>query len=190
MSESSEPTMKISTAGETWSVVVLYEDKATRERAMTTCDHLVKQFWAEVEFDFHWWRTDFLVDPRLAQSAGFDARDANVIIFSSLPETELSPVVLHWFDQWGEQRADRDGLFLDLTYAAVPATPLISRKQSRLRDIASRARLDYVTRFPPQLGGTLPNSWQNAEARAAQVTSVLDEILHRVPPPSHFGLNE
>ena len=190
VNDSITSTLRKSATGETWSVVVLYEDKSTRERAMVTCDRLVRNFWTEVEFDFHWWRTDFLLDPLLAQTATLDAREADVIIFSSAGEAELSAAVLHWFDQWAEQRGNREGMLLDLTHGAVPVTLRSERKQNRLRELARRARLDYVPGIPAQLRGRLPDSWQTAEARAVQVTSVLDEILNRIPPPSHFGLNE
>ena len=189
MNESIASTLKHSAAGETWSVVVLYEDKSTRDRAMATCDHLVQQFWTEVEFDFHWWRMDFLADPGMAQTAALDAREADIIIFSS-SVAEFSPGILQWFDQWAEQRGGREGMLLDLTHNSATPTPIIARKQFCLRQIANHAGLDYLTRIPSQIGSTLPNSWQNAEARAGQVTAVLDEILNKLPPPPHFGLNE
>ena len=182
-------TIKNEATGETWSVVVLYEDKPTRDRAMATCDHLVRQFWTEVEFDFHWWRMDFLADPGMAQTAALDAREADIIIFSSA-EAEFSPVILRWFDQWPEQRGGREGILLDLTHAPPTSMQIIARKQIFLRQVANHAGLDYLTRLPLQIESTLPNSWQNAEARAGQVTTVLDEILNKLPPPPHFGLNE
>lgn len=190
MNGSIKSTLKISAAEETWSVVVLYEDKATRDRALAVCDHLVKQFWAEVEFDFHWWRTSFLTDPPLAQTAAQDALEADVIIFSSVPEGEFPPEILQWFEQWADQRGDREGMLLGLTHASALTPSPDTHKQLRLRDLANRARLDYLTQIPPQFGSALPNSWQNAEARAGQVTSVLDEILTKLPPPPHYGIND
>lgn len=190
MNNSIASVLKGSASGETWSVVVLYEDLTTRERALATCDRLVQRFWAEVEFDFHWWRTDFLADQFLGAAAMRDARDADIFIFSPASDTELAPAVLKWFDQWAEKRCDREGLLLDLTHLVFPPTPRSERKQFHLREIARRARLDYVPGNFLELDGTLPNSWQTAGARATQVTAVLDEILNRLPPPPHFGLNE
>lgn len=175
---------------ETWSVLVLYEDTPTRDRAMAMCDRLVKNFWSDVQFDFHWWRTDFLVDPRMAQTAAADAREADIFIFSSSPETTLSPVFLQWFDGWNRERESREGMFLDLTDATAQSSLLVQQKQMRLREAAGRAHLEYFNRIPPPLNGLLVNSWQDVEARANQVTVVLDDILRRLPPPSHFGLNE
>lgn len=185
-----ESTLRSSAGDEAWSVVVLYEDKASRERALVTCDRLVKRFLKEVGFDFHWWRLDFLVDPGMARTAALDAREADIIIFSLVPEGELSPNVLQWVEQWADQRGDREGMLLGLPHAATPGAAPVTRKQFRLREIASRAGLDYVTHFPPQFSGVLPDSWQSAETRADQVTAVLDEILNRLPPPPRFGRND
>ena len=70
------------------------------------------------------------------------------------------------------------------------ASPIGQRKQARLREIAARASLEYFNRIPPPLSGALRDPWQNVEARATQVTSTLDDILHHLPPPTHYGLNE
>ena len=37
-----------------WSVVVVYEDAATRERAVTFCDQMGRRFWEKCEFDVSW----------------------------------------------------------------------------------------------------------------------------------------
>ena len=171
-------------------MVVLYEDKLTRDRAMALCDRLVQRFWAEVEFSFHWWRTDFLTDPRMAQSADADAADADIFIFSPSPTTTLSPILLRWFDGWSPRRQSREGMFLDLTQAAALQYPIVQQKQACLRELAGNAGLEYFNRLPPSFGAGAPNSLQDVETRASQLTTVLDDILTRIPPPPHFGLNE
>jgi hypothetical protein len=175
---------------ETWSVVVLYEDTPTRDRAMLLCNRLVKNFWSDVEFDFHWWRTDFLDDPRMARIAAADATATDIFIFSSSQESGLSPAFLKWFEDWSREREARDGLLLDLSDAPAQTSRIVQQKQARLRKIAELAHLDYCNRLPPRFSGAMLNSRQNVEARAHEVSSVLEDILHRLPPPSHYGLNE
>lgn len=119
--------LKTKVAEEKWSVVVLYEDKLTRDRAMSLCDRLVRNFWSEVEFDFRWWRTDFLNDARIAQTAAADATAADVFIFSSAPESDLSAAFLPWFDDWSARREPREGMFLDLADAEAQSRPLVQR---------------------------------------------------------------
>jgi len=190
VSKMSSTALKAKPGEETWSVLVLYEDKPTRDRAMRLCDRLVTNFWADVEFDFHWWRTDFLDDPRMAEVAATAATTADIYIFSSAPESSLSPMLLKWFESWSGERVLRDGMFLDLTDASAQAGRMVQQKQVRLREIAARAHLDYFNRIPPPFSGEIPNSRQTLEVRAHEVSSVLDDILHRLPPPTHYGLNE
>jgi hypothetical protein len=175
---------------ELWSVLVIYEDTATRARAMAMCDRLVKNFWTEVEFNFHWWRTDFLADPIMSRSAMADAAEADIVIFSSAPEATFSPMLLTWFREWVAQRPAREGMLLDLTDAAALTSLNVQHKQTLLRDLAGKAQLDYFCRIPPPLSGEVPNSWQDLRDRTHHVSSLLDDILTRLPPPTHHGLNE
>lgn len=186
--EQTQPKAEVS--AELWSVVVLYEDKPTRDRAMAFCDQLVRNFWSQVEFEFRWWRLDFLTDSDLAQAAAAEARAAAILVFSSRAEAELSPVVLRWFEDWLHLRESPEGMLVDLCAVEALNQPLALRKQARLRELARRAGLDYFNRLPPSLSGGLAASWQEVEARANEVSTVLDDILNRLPPPSHFGLNE
>ena len=69
--------------GDPFSAVVLYEDHATRDRAMDVCDRLVHRFWADVEFDFSWWRFDFLRDSTLAGDAVRVAARSELILLAA-----------------------------------------------------------------------------------------------------------
>lgn len=190
MKEFGQVQARTEVSGELWSVVILYEDKPTRDRAMALCDRLVTDFWSQVEFDFRWWRLDFLTDASLAQAAAADARAADILVFSSAVESELSPIVLRWFEDWLANRESAEGMLVDLSGMEVLHEPLVQQKQARLRELARRAGLDYFNRLPASLRGVPFASWQEVEARANEVSTVLDDILRRLPPPSHFGLNE
>ena len=53
-----------------WSVVVVYEDPAARERAVGFCDQLVSRFWARFEFDVSWWSFALLEEADGSQGSG------------------------------------------------------------------------------------------------------------------------
>jgi hypothetical protein len=108
---------------QTWSVVVVYENATTRERAMSVCDHLVRQFWTDIEFQFHWWRTDFLEVGDIATSAASDAAAADFVIVCAGAERELSPGVKAWFESWVGRRSGHEGALVHLPEAGpVPAS--------------------------------------------------------------------
>lgn len=164
-------------------MLVLYDDAATRQRAMKVCDHLVHQFWSEVEFKFHWWRTDFLEDDTMAMTAATAAANADFIVVSASPDHELSPFVRNWFEAWIAQREGREGAFVDLTEAGLDSAAHGHHTKSFLRNAARRAAMDYLTKAPNSLNGKLPDSLESVDLRAGQITSVLDNILHQPPPP-------
>ena len=174
-----EPKSVTKVPEELWSVLVLYDDAVTRQRAMEVCDHLVRQFWSEVEFTFHWWRTDFLEDETMAATAAADATHADFIVVSSSPERELSPFARNWFDAWIEQRKGQEGALVDLTESGAASDAQARHKKNFLRNVARRAVMDYLTKIPSASDGKLPDSVESAGLRAGQVTSVLDDILHQ-----------
>ena len=150
---------------------------------MEVCDHLVKQFMSEVEFTFHWWRTDFLLDDAMGAAAVGDAAAADFIVVSSSPDREISPGEIIWFESWIAQREGREGAMIDLTETPSAAAGISHRKHYFLRNVAHRAMMDYLTRIPTVGKGQLPDSVQSVGVRAEQVSTLLDNILHQPPPP-------
>src|SRR5690349_15050650 len=159
MNATTEPTAATTREPEeVWSVVVVYDDGDTRQRAMAVCDHLVKQFWSEVEFKFHWWRTDFLEDDSMAAAAATDAADADFIVVSNSAERELSPFVRNWFNSWIPRRQGKEGAFVDLTETGGLSAAHTQQNSIFLRSIAHRAAMDYLTKVPTATSGRLPDS--------------------------------
>jgi hypothetical protein len=186
----SNPITDDFTPKEACTVVVLYEDFLTRQRALAACDYLTRQFWSDIELTFHWWRADFLEDADLAAKAAEAAAAADFLIVALGPDTELSTTLKSWFASWTEQRSGEEGAFVDLTDVGSARIGLTMQREIELRQLARRARMDYLTTMPATLTGPLPASFEAAELRADQLSSVLDEILHHSPPPPHFGLND
>ena len=77
----------------TWSVVILFEDAQTREKAVKFCDQLVERFWAHCEFRLTWMEFSALDDPNAARHAHTKARGADVIVFATQPEGPVPPTV-------------------------------------------------------------------------------------------------
>lgn len=170
------------------TVVIVYDDAAARARAMEACDCLIQQCWAEVEFDFQWWRADFLADPMMAEVAAEQAANADFVIVGCDPHQEFSPALREWFESWADRRRGRDGALLNLM-SEWAASAAGWRNEQFLRDIARRALLDYLT--PASAAESrLPASFEEVERRANLHSSILDEILNQPPRPPSFGLND
>jgi hypothetical protein len=130
------------------SAVVVYEDLATRDRAAAICDDLVRQFWPDIRFQFDWWRVSFFEDDGFADLAVQSALVADIVIFCGTPDHELHPATKRWFEKWSRQRDGRDGALVDLTETSDTSNGGGELKKLYLRDVASRALMDYITKPP------------------------------------------
>jgi hypothetical protein len=162
---------------EIWSVVVVYEDLPTRERAMVACDHLVNQFWPEIEFKFHWWRTDFLEDDGMALTAGENAAQSDFVVYCGGPEKELSPKTRRWFETWVSDRNGRDVALLDLTPTGPGVNGHTQEKRTYLRAITQPTSIAYLTSGLVQRGRKA-SAAKHLTHRTLQISSVLDSVLH------------
>ncbi len=166
-----------------WSVAVVYEDAGAREEAVGFCDHLVKKFWSECEFDVGWWSFAHLEKKEMAEAAGLKASEADMIVFATRPEGTLPLEVEAWVEGWLRQRGEREGALVGLLAPGAEAT----EKHAYLRTAAHRGGMDYLTEMPENLWHLMPESPESLDERVGRVTSVLDEILHHhSPPPQLF----
>ena len=173
-----------------FSAVVLYEDHATRDRAMEVCDRLVHKFWADVEFDFNWWRFDFLNDSALANDAVRLAARSELILLAAHAGRELPPPVKNWIENWLPMREPGFGVLVAMIGTEEDRLRGLSPIHVYLREAAQRANMDYLPQVIDAPLGKLDASIETISKRAEKVTSLLDNILHRPPTPLRWGINE
>jgi hypothetical protein len=129
-------------------VMVLYEDDATRRRAITAHDQLIQSRSANIDFEFHWWRTHFLTDPELAAGAAEHAARADVFMVCSTPEMGPSPRLRTWFGDWARRRDGRPGALANLTTTSSTDDSAHPASEDFLREICAQAKLDFLGSFP------------------------------------------
>jgi hypothetical protein len=172
----------------TWSVLVIYEDDAARDRAVGFCDQLVDRFWAKCDFEVSWWPFALLKETISAREAALKASCADLILFSSTPEGDFPPAVKAWIETWRNKRGDREGLLIGLMDSPAAAADREGQKHHCLRNAAHHGAMDYLTQVPQDIALSIPDSLDSYTQRAHQVTSLLDEILHQhLPPPGRLS---
>jgi hypothetical protein len=174
---------------ETFSIVVVYEDSATRDRAIRVCDHVKAQV-KEVELKFSWWRFDFLSDPKLAELAAKAAARADMVIFSAHDGKALPPPVRDWIETWLPRRKQKDSALMALIGAAETRFNQSTPARTYLHAVATRARMDYlpepVLALPEEQFGSVDSILKRVET----ITPVLRDILNHERIPTRWGLNE
>jgi hypothetical protein len=169
------------------SVVVVYEDAAARECAVTFCDQLVSRFWAKCAFDVSWWPFALLNQAPATEEAAERAAQADLIVLSATPEGDFPLPVKAWVETWLNQRGDREGTLVGLMEPVAGAGDREGPKHHYLRKAAHRGSMDYLTQVPPDITRSIPDSLDSYTERADQVTSLLEDILHQPPPPPHLS---
>ena len=178
------------TKADSFSAVVLYEDHATRDHAMEVCDRLVHKFWADVEFDFSWWRFDFLNDSALASDAVRLAARSELILLAAHAGRELPPPVKSWIENWLPVRKPGFGVLVAMIGTEADRLKGLSPIHVYLREAAQRAYMDYLPQVIDGPLGKFDVSIETISKRAEKVTTLLDNILHRPPTPMRWGINE
>lgn len=161
-----------------WSVVVVFEDAATRGQAVEVCDHLVKRFWTDCEMAVSWWSWDMLEQLAPAHEAIQKAAEADLLIFAVRTEKDFPTPLQEWVETWLAMRGERDGALMSFFGKEAEAGGTLTERHAYLRQVAHRGGMDYLTEAPQNLSFLIPDSLDWYATRAESVTSVLDEILH------------
>ena len=132
---------------------VVYEDTASRDRALRLCDDLVRNLWNDFDFDFSWWRFDYLEDPAIARLAAESALWSDITMFSSGSVSDLPVPVRKWVDDWSHRRLADAAVLVALVGAG--ANPGDTPVHFYLRQKAAQAHMDFL---PPPSGMLLANS--------------------------------
>jgi len=184
------PADDVSNNAESVSVLVAYEDSTTRDRAMQTCDRLVQRFWKDLEFDFSWWRFDFLGDRGIVEAASNAAAHSDLILISAHAGRQLPSSVQTWIESWTPRSELQGGVLVAMIGTSDDPLKGLTPIHVYLREAAQQSNMDYLS----QLGAPsleLDNTLETIAKRAEKVTSLLDNILHRPQPsPSCWGINE
>ena len=187
LAKSSDPQPK---KADSFSAVVLYEDHATRDHAMEVCDRLVHKFWADVEFEFSWWRFDFLHDSALASDAVRLAARSELILLAAHAGRELPSPVKGWIESWLPIRKPGFGVLVAMIGTEADRLKGLSPIHVYLREAAQRAYMDYLPQVIDGPPSKFDVSIETISKRAEKVTTLLDNILHRPPTPMRWGINE
>jgi hypothetical protein len=175
-------------------VAVVYENTPSRERAVQLSHRLVQTFWAQIEFEFSWWRFRFLVNAEIAEAAAVAAGRADIIIFSVEAAHVVPSNVTRWAEAWMRRSRISSGVFVPLIELNAASTPLLPWGLSRVIEMARSAGLDCVWPDGIALPVADPSSLaqRRMQRRADETTRVLEGILHHryTPPPMHWGINE
>lgn len=173
-----------------FDLIVAYEDEATRDRAFTLRDHLVRELENEHDIRQSWWKFAFLYDPRLLERATEAALTGDMIIISLNNGNELPLIARTWIDGWLKQKDGHDSALVALV-DNTPSSRCTDCPMLRyLNSVAHKAGMDF---FPHVFAATplqADSLYTNTPARGASLMPLLEEILRRPNNAHPWGINE
>jgi hypothetical protein len=172
-------------------VVIAYEDFATGQRAMRTCQRLMDELGQEFQVRTSLWKFEVLRLPSLKKAAAEDAAEAEMVIISAHGMGDLPAEVHDWMALWLTKKQGGASALVALLDAAKDDAEGRSPAQSYLQGMARKANLDFFSRAFPVSDVRAEFSFERIAARAEATSSVLEGILHQKHPPSRYwGLTQ
>jgi hypothetical protein len=126
-----------------FDLVVAYEDRATRNRALHLYDHLAQQLLDDYDFKCAWWKFDHLADPSLLEDSIDDAATAHMVILSLHARPEISEQQKRWVESWLRLRNQRKCALVAMIGDAEEDSVDSSNLISWLRNAARLGRMDF-----------------------------------------------
>ena len=172
------------------SVVVVYEDTATRDRAIGLFEGMFAQLGPETDLEVSWWRFGFLRDPHLAAQAADAAARAGLILFSTHAGAGLPAHVRDWIERWASRKSTQPSALAALIGMVGDAQQGLTPIHYFLQGVALRARMDFMPHAAIPLSVSQYGSAQTAASPDVTASPVWDPSFDTDHPISHWGINE
>lgn len=176
-----------------FDLLVAYEDKETRNRALHLYDHLAQQLLDDYDFQCSWWKIDHLINPALRQEAADAAIEANMVILSLRASSQFNREQQQWIEDWTARRPHRKSAFVVLLAGTNAPERDAASLMIRLKNLSRRAGMDFLPHGfnlnPPDAKPNLPTANELAP-RFSPSTPLLKEMLQHKSPFPRWGINE
>ncbi|MCI0352199.1 MAG: hypothetical protein L0Z53_22495, partial [Acidobacteriales bacterium] len=150
------------------TVLVVYEDDASRERAMRAEAQLAQNLSSSVNVRFSWWKLKLFFHPRIMQLATEALRKADIVLFAISVGGELPLVARAWIEaELGNRDCHQCGL-LALLETGAGGLPRPSPAELFLSDVARNAGLDFLSQATDAIyAGTTSNAKRQDHPRSS-----------------------
>lgn len=153
-----------------FDLVVAYEDRATRNRALHLCDHLAEQLLDDYDFKCAWWKFDHLTDPSLREHSIDDAAEANMVILSLHARPDISEEHKSWIESWIDLRDQRKCALVAMIGDGAQASVDSSNLIVWLRNAARLGHMDFFNHSFGVSAPPLPSAPEAAPGKTGTFT--------------------
>jgi hypothetical protein len=175
-------------APERCEVAVVYDDVASRVRAIHLSENLASRFEGDLDFNFTWWNVRFLKDPQISSLAEEAVAEADLVLFSISQAAEPAPALKDWIKRWLSRRQSDEGALAVLLDQSTASKDQITPLESYLRKVAEGGHMDFLPRMMP--AATATSSRHSPRDPRTDKKSLGDNPRPLSQENSHWGINE
>src|SRR5882762_3446595 len=135
-------------------VAVVYDDVASRVRAIHLSENLASRFEGDLDFNFTWWNVRFLKDPQISRLAEEAVAEADLVLFSISQAAEPAPALKEWIKRWLSRRQSDEGALAVLLDQSTATKDQITPFELYLRKVAEGGHMDFLPRMIPVAAGS------------------------------------
>jgi len=174
----------------TMNAVIIYDDSAIAAKANAMLDRAARRADEALLWSVKPWKFDLLLRPPTADAALEDAEEAHLIVLAVRSQTEMSPWLLDWLEQWARRRQIEDAALAvfdggkgDTLSAA--ASPILSQ-------FAERHGLSFIFSDMRPTRDESASFLDELHMRAVATTPTLHQILEERSYDYYrgWGINE
>jgi hypothetical protein len=163
-----------------FDLVITYEDRPARDRAMALYDRVAQQLIDDYDFKCSWWKFDLLRNQDLMAQAVDATIHANMVILSLSGGAQLPEAGKAWLESWVDYRTSTKSALVVLSGLSSQEACDRSHLQAYLQQIAKRAKMDFFFHANDPQAMRPHHTVESISERATTVTPVLQGILrHR-----------
>jgi hypothetical protein len=169
---------------------LLYEDRATGLYAKESLDRFAHRVDFDLEYRLDVCRFDLLEDSNVRVSTAEQAAEADIVVLALRSGHDVPAGPRDWFNHWLRLKGDRTCALVILICDAPTSVAGAAQRRSDFIQIPPHANVEVFecVRSLDQAG--IEMILQQLRFRENSSSEILDEILHRGDPFTHWGIND
>jgi hypothetical protein len=175
----------------TINVAIAYDEVSAGRRGMDLFCALRRDVPARLDLHCDLWRFDLVGLPGIREAALLAARHAQIVVVGTRADIDLPASVKDWLNQSFAAKSPGSTAVVALLHSPRPDCLLaLSPSRASLELLACRRKLPFFAQAAQEARPQRSLNVEVQRARATPTSAVLEETLHRHPPPPRWGINE
>ena len=171
----------------TLKATVIYDNFDFATRAAALLERVALRVREAIKWDVKPWRLDVLKHLPLAEAAGAEAADADLIVFALSQTHSPPPELTVWLEHWEAHRQIENPAVMVLS----PGEPAVATPLWReLKQFAERHGLAFLSSHDVRENGDSMQFVHQVWQRRQPAAPVLSSPAGSPRPPRHWGINE